>query len=43
LRIDEPSRRIVVRIFNTRTGATIREFPVVALTAVAARVGRMVA
>lgn len=43
LYVDERTRRVMVRLIDTRTGASIRELPPVALAALAARIGRPVA
>ncbi len=43
LYVDERTRRVMVRLIDTRTGTSIRELPPVALAALAARIGRPVA
>jgi hypothetical protein len=43
LTMDDRTRRVVVRLIDVRTGATIREVPSTVLATVAARIGRVVA
>ncbi len=42
LTMDDRTRRVMVRLIDVRTGATLRELPSAVLAAVAARIGRVV-
>jgi len=42
LAVDERTRRLVVRVVDVQTGATVRELPPASLAAMAAKLGRVI-